>query len=35
VDPTRIAIWAFSGGGWLIGQWLAEWRVSSHLLANS
>jgi dienelactone hydrolase len=24
VDPERIAIWAFSGGGLLIGQWLAE-----------
>jgi len=24
VDPDRIAIWAFSGGGWLIGRWLAE-----------
>jgi dienelactone hydrolase len=24
VDPSRIAIWAFSGGGWLIDRWLAE-----------
>ena len=24
VDADRVAIWAFSGGGWLIGRWLSE-----------
>lgn len=23
VDADRVAIWAFSGGGWLIGRWLS------------
>lgn len=24
VDGDRVALWAFSGGGWLIGRWLTE-----------